>query len=503
MFMKTIIYYRKSTDRDDKQANSLEHQLDNCRRITKSNSFDVVKEIGESRSAKTEWTRPWFNELISICKKGKIDYIIIDEPKRLSRNNIDTSRIIDLLDKNLIKWIIGTSRQYMADNSRDKFLLQLDLSLSKMDNEDRSKDVKEKMHSCIKNTGRFLGKAPFWYRNVTIKKWHKEIHLDEFEAKIVKEMFHLRLENKAFSTIGDIIRSKYGNTLRIKLDANSIHRIVWKTFYYWVFMWKWEQMQGSHKTIITKKQYDKANGIVKWVYQYPRTKEIQGLSEYYLKWFVRDTDGIMLTAYKKKGQTYYLNQYRSTQKVSINENIIFDKFGEMLKEYDEIHPNLKEIDADIIISLLRQSESESNTDIEHIDSKIIQLKEKQNRLLDMSLEWKIGDDVYMTKYNEISNDIEDLEEQKEEYKSDDFEEKTRALIELAGSFYQSYSSANKCKKSEIIKKLLIELSVTTKKELCIEESPIFKSSKMLNFVFGTPTENWTPVSALRRPCPNH
>jgi hypothetical protein len=49
----------------------------------------------------------------------------------------------------------------MADNSRDKFLLQLDLSLSKMDNEDRSKDVKDKMQTCVDNTRRFLGKAPF------------------------------------------------------------------------------------------------------------------------------------------------------------------------------------------------------------------------------------------------------------------------------------------------------------------------------------------------------
>jgi len=30
--MKTLIYYRKSTDTDDKQQNSLEHQLNNCKR---------------------------------------------------------------------------------------------------------------------------------------------------------------------------------------------------------------------------------------------------------------------------------------------------------------------------------------------------------------------------------------------------------------------------------------------------------------------------------------
>ena len=55
--MKTIIYYRKSTDRDDKQANSLEHQLENCLRVAEKYNLEVVKKIGESRSAKTEFTR--------------------------------------------------------------------------------------------------------------------------------------------------------------------------------------------------------------------------------------------------------------------------------------------------------------------------------------------------------------------------------------------------------------------------------------------------------------
>ena len=73
-----------------------------------------------------------------INKTWKVDYIIIDEPKRLSRNNIDTSRIIDLMDKKLIKWIISNTRQYYSEHSRDKFFLQFDLSLSKMDNEDRA-----------------------------------------------------------------------------------------------------------------------------------------------------------------------------------------------------------------------------------------------------------------------------------------------------------------------------------------------------------------------------
>lgn len=287
--MKAIIYYRKSTDRDDKQANSLEHQLDNCRSVARRNLLDIYKEIGESRSAKTEWTRPWFNDIIKICKTSKIDYIIIDEPKRLSRNNLDTSRIIDLLDKKQIKWILWTSREYKADNSRDKFLLQLDLSLSKMDNEDRSKDVKDKMNSCITRTWRFLWKAPFWYKNITIKKGYKEIHVDKLESKIVKEIFSLRVENKAFSTIAYIIEKKYWKKVNLSFEANRIHKLVAKKFYYWVFSWNWRDVIWSHTPLITKEIYDKANWVWKWIHQKIETLIERGYKGYTLKWFIKDS----------------------------------------------------------------------------------------------------------------------------------------------------------------------------------------------------------------------
>lgn len=50
--MKTIIYCKKSTDRDDKQANSLEHQLENCLRVSEKYDFEIIKKIWENRSVK-------------------------------------------------------------------------------------------------------------------------------------------------------------------------------------------------------------------------------------------------------------------------------------------------------------------------------------------------------------------------------------------------------------------------------------------------------------------
>jgi len=48
-----IIYCRKSTDREDRQTNSLEHQINNCKNTVSKNNLLLLDEIQESISAKT------------------------------------------------------------------------------------------------------------------------------------------------------------------------------------------------------------------------------------------------------------------------------------------------------------------------------------------------------------------------------------------------------------------------------------------------------------------
>ena len=499
--MKTIIYYRKSTDRDDKQANSLEHQLGNCRQIAKSNSFEVVKEIGESRSAKTEFTRPGFNELIDFCKKKKVDYIIVDEAKRLTRNNIDGARIVDLFDKWYIKWIYSTGRVYSADQINDIFLLQLDFSLSKMDNAHRSKDIKDKMQSCVKNHKRFLGCAPFGYKNITIKKGHKDIVVDKQEAKVVQEIFQLRLENKSYKTIAGILEEKYKNKIKIPYTSNRMNTIVNNKFYYWIFKWSGQEILWSHETIISKEIYDKANWVGSWVHECNPidTSRPRTYKKYPLKWLIKDDSGILLTSYTKKGIDYYGAQYRSDVKVCINSKTLFEKIWDYIKKEERTHQWFNSIDKDIILDLLKQDELNNGNESETLDIEIQKAQEKQWKLLDMKLDDKINEEMYISKNNQLEDLITDLKEQKSNIKNDDFEEKTSLLLELAGSFYWSYFNANDEKKTEIIKTLMLELFIDTKKELQIEESPIFKSSKMLNCVYGTPGRDRTHANPGPRP----
>jgi DNA invertase Pin-like site-specific DNA recombinase len=444
--MQWIIYYRKSTDRDDKQANSLEHQLNNCHRTAKNRWINIVEEISECRSAKEEFSRPWFNRLIDVCKRKRIDYIVIDEPKRLSRNNIDTSRIIDLLDKKKIIWILWTSREYQADNSRDKFLLQLDLSLSKMDNEDRSKDVKDKMNSCTEKTGRFLGKAPFWYTNVTIKKWHKEIHVDRLQAKIVKDIFSLRADGIAFSKIGHMIWKKHGECIGITLFPSSLQRLVNNRFYYGVFSWAWKDIIGSHTTLITKECFDKANSIWKWTHERKITKlklNSKTKLSYYLKWFAKDISGKRLCAYIQKWHIYYINQSKSDEKVNINQKLIFDKFWSYLKIFDEKINKFQPFDKSIVETLIHQRVSLISSELWILKQKINTLKSQQEKLLDMKIDGLIENEAFLRKNNKIEADIFNFKKQKVKLSANDYKQKTWLVIELSQGLYKALTWSSK------------------------------------------------------------
>ncbi len=86
-----------------------------------------------------------------MCKQGGIDHIIVDEPKRLSRNTMDSAHLTVLLEKKFIKSVITTGRRYKGDDSTDILLLDLDFGLSKKDNKDRSNEVRKKMVQAAMN----------------------------------------------------------------------------------------------------------------------------------------------------------------------------------------------------------------------------------------------------------------------------------------------------------------------------------------------------------------
>lgn len=475
--MKTIIYYRKSTDRDDKQANSLEHQLNNCRKTAELHNLEIYKEFWESKSAKTEFKREMFNEMIRLCKLKKVDYIICDEPKRLSRNNLDTSRIVDLLDKKEIKWIIWTSREYHGENSRDKFLLQLDLSFSKMDNEDRAKDTKDKMITAFKKWS-WMGKAPIWYKNVVIRKGHHEVHINEDIAPIIKKWFYLRVEWYSYTKIADYFYEQWIHTASgRKFAVERVKHILNNKFYMWIMSWNNLEAKWKHKPLITEDIFYKAT-------EHNKTSTITNKKRVYkLAGILKDYDRISLPGYTKKGNVYYHNQSRSNYKISISEKIVFNKFWEILKDFKLPNP-LPQITLDMLEEIFHKVEEKQNIDTQKVTMEIERLTRKKDILLDSFLDGDIEKTIYKSKLSEIELKIVELNKKlqapskvtKEKLK------KVKKYSELFIDLYQTEKLINVDEKLNILKSLKSELFTNTKKELHIAENRLMQLLKKLVFL---------------------
>ena len=479
--MQWLIYCRKSTDQDDKQTNSLEHQLQNCRNTLATLGFVLVKEIVESVSAKEEYKRAGFNEMIELCKKKQVDFIIIDEPKRLSRNNIDTSRIIDLMDKNMIRGIYATSRQYLATNSRDKFLLQLDLSLSKMDNEDRATDVLNKMITCAKR-GQHLSKAPYGYQNVTIRKWHKAVIPDMQEAEVVKTIFQLRKEGLAYPEIAEKILKIYGNIRHF--HKTSIFNIIHNRFYIGKVRFLWVEYEGQHEAIISKELFKSVQEHDKrWVYTWSPNMN----DNYPLKGYLKDDNGILLNGYRTQGYLYYKSQSRSDKRVNISESRLYEELKNIVKEYDERWSQFASFSQVIIGDIVKQKLQEKESILETIAKDIHTIELKLSSLLDMKLDEKVTIEIFEIKNTQLLQEREELKDRKEKIeklKIEKIQAIQEKMVELSGSLYESYNKGNNSEKSHILKNMMVELFVSTKKELTVEDNKLFKFLKTCSVPFG-------------------
>src|SRR3989338_8789366 len=136
-------YTRKSSEAEDRQALSIDSQISELAKLAIKNSIVIADghSYSESKSAKTAFMRVEFERMISDIEKGFLQAILAWHANRLSRNAIDSARLVELMDKGLLLEII-TPGQTFRNTPMDKFLFTLTCSQAKMENDSKGIDVK-------------------------------------------------------------------------------------------------------------------------------------------------------------------------------------------------------------------------------------------------------------------------------------------------------------------------------------------------------------------------
>ena len=266
--IKYVLYARKSTESEEKQILSIESQVKEMLQLAERDGLEIVDIRRESHSAKDSGQRPVFKEILEDIRRERFNGILTWAPDRLSRNAGDLGSLVDLMDQKLLLGI-KTFGQSFANSPNEKFLLMILCSQAKLENDNKSINVKRGLRTRCE-MGLRPGQPPVGYLNERHMDRKCQAIIDPERGPIIKKMFEkVTYEKWSGRKIYHWLKfemnfkSVTGNK---GLTLSNIYLILQNPFYYRVFEYPVKSgnfYNGIHVPLITKELFDQVQSQVK------------------------------------------------------------------------------------------------------------------------------------------------------------------------------------------------------------------------------------------------
>ena len=268
--LRYALYARKSSENDDKQAQSIEDQVSIMTDKAAVLGLNVVTTIEETRSAKSPNTRPKFMELIELIKSGDVNAILCWEINRLSRNPQESGIISQLLQDGHLKVIQTNEKTYSPEDNA--IILSVDTSMASQFITDLRRNVKRGIKFKLEH-GQMSGKAPIGYLN---DREYKVVIPDPERFALVRKLWDMLLTGQF--QVSEIARYAAEDLLletrRTKqtggkpMTVPGMYEMFKNPFYYGWIRYNDNLYKGDHEPMITESEFDAAQRLIR-----PHTKE--------------------------------------------------------------------------------------------------------------------------------------------------------------------------------------------------------------------------------------
>ncbi len=261
-----ILYARKSSESEDRQVLSIDSQVDELKSLASRSGLAIAEVRTEAHSAKAPG-RPIFESIVKDIETGKAQAMIVWNADRLSRNSVDTGRLIYLFDLGKLTEII-TPTQVFKNTPNDKFLLNLLCSQAKLENDNKGINVKRGLKAKCER-GIYPAPAPLGYLNDKYAlKGNKTITKDPDRFDIVRKLFDLMLTGKySVAKLEQIADEQFNLKTPSggRLSDTNLYLIFNNPFYYGQFEYpknsgNW--YKGIHEPMITEDEFDRIQIIL-------------------------------------------------------------------------------------------------------------------------------------------------------------------------------------------------------------------------------------------------
>jgi DNA invertase Pin-like site-specific DNA recombinase len=164
--------------------------------IKRNPNWKLVGIFTDKASAKSIKKRTGFQKMLSLCRKGEIDCILVKSIKRFSRNTVDTLRICEEL-KSLNIDILFELEHLHLSQLNSMLALTIYASFAQNEIENLSADTRLGIqHSFSSGNSKYNSRPCYGYRRV-----NDSLVIHEEEANIIRKIFALRLAGWSFSRI--------------------------------------------------------------------------------------------------------------------------------------------------------------------------------------------------------------------------------------------------------------------------------------------------------------
>jgi DNA invertase Pin-like site-specific DNA recombinase len=461
--MKYILYARKSTEQEERQAMSIESQENELLRMSEKFGIKIDKTYKESMSAKKAG-RPIFNEMVEYIEKQKDCIVLAWKVDRLTRNIPDGGKIIELLEKGNIKEI-RTIDKVIMDNPSDKFMLVMDFGVGKKYSDDLSVNVKRGNRAKMEKGG-WPGIAPLGYLN---DKANRSILVDTLRAPFIQKMFDLY--NTGTHSLQEVANILYEQGFRTRqgrrVYKSKIHIMLSNPFYHGIMVREGKYYEGSHEPVISKQVFDTAQDVLFGKIRSQRHKHF-----FTFRGLLRCRScGCALTASIHKGHSYY---YCTNGKGLCVEHKAYMRSqyleGIVATELKNIRFREEMIEMAYVASKKKMEKGKNfkNNVKENIIRQLESIAVKQSKLLDNQLSDLITDEVYKSKIKELNNQEIALKQQlKKVEKSSgggyDTLEQTKEIFLTASKAKKEFINAKEETQREVLGKVLWNLEIKDKK----------------------------------------
>lgn len=253
--MKAFVLARES----DKKQDSNDAQIGRLDSYIKLKLFRPVV-IHKIKESSTQADRKQFMKIIEAIKKEKETVaFVVDTIDRMQRSFRESVILDDLRKEGKVEIHFYRENLVLHKDSNSADLLRWDMGVmfARSYVLQLSDNVKRKIAWKLRNK-ELPGKAPYGYRNITLPDDKKDIVIEEFEAKVVKQMYEW-YATKAFSML--LIRRKLKDEYNIDFSKGYIDTILKNPFYYGEMLHKGKLYPHRYETIISKELFDKVQQI--------------------------------------------------------------------------------------------------------------------------------------------------------------------------------------------------------------------------------------------------